>query len=228
MSQTNGAAGGAVVVFDPSKFQATVANMAKGAGSRVGFLKMSKAGEWSFGTDEEPVGPEDHVYVDPMGFVHGWQCWADTEVPGVQAALLDDVVVPMFDPLPAKPEKVPDTGRGWSEMRGLSCLLGSEKLVYSTTSVGGLNAIATLAEDYAKQFAKNPKKMIAVVSLLNDSYKHKNKTYGKIYTPVLSVVDWVDQLPEVNAMPHPPKLPPLPAKKAPAKKAPMKAAKKGA
>jgi hypothetical protein len=142
--------------------------MAKGATVRVGFLKMSKAGEWSYGTDETPLGEDDHVYVDPMGFVHGWQCWADTELPGVSSALLDDVVVPMFEPLPPKPEKIPETGRNWAEMRGLSCLLGSEKLVYSTTSVGGLNAMAILAEEYAKQFLKNPKKMIAVVNLRED------------------------------------------------------------
>jgi hypothetical protein len=227
MSQTNGAAGGAVVVFDASKFQAAVVNMAKGASARVGFLKMGKDGAWSYGTDEHPVGEDDHIYVDPMGFVHGWQCWADTDIPGVQAALLDDVVKPMFEPLPERPAQIPETGRPWTEMRGLSCMLEGEKLVYSTTSVGGLNAMASLAEEYAKQFHKNPKKMIAVISLQTDSYKHKNKTYGKIYTPVLSVVDWVDQLPEVNAMPKP-SLPPLPAKKAPAKKAPVKAAKKGA
>jgi hypothetical protein len=204
----------AVVAFDASKFAVGIANMAKGATSRVGFLKMGKDGVWCYGADETEVG-EATVLVDPMGFVQGWQCWADTDLPGVSSELLGELVVPMFDELPPRPPKVPENGRPWGELRGLSALLGDLKLTYSTTSVGGCKAVAALAEAIAVQYRKAPTKIIAEVSLTCDSYKHKNKTYGKIFVPVFEVVGWHAKLPE--AATEPVKLAP-PAKKAAAKK----------
>ena len=199
------ATNGSVVKFDPARFQATVANLKKAAASsRVGFLKMDKTGVWSYGTDDEEVTEEDHVFIDPNGFVHGWQCWADTDIKGVQSELLGDEKVPMHEPMPDKPTQVPENGRGWSSMAGMSLMLEGERLVYSTTSVGGLNALAGLAEEYFKQYQKAPGKMIAEVSLSCDSYKHKNKTYGKIYTPVFTVVAWHADLPaEATEAPQP-------------------------
>jgi len=185
-----------VVKFDPTKFAASVANMAKGASARVGFLKMDKTGAWSFGTDEIPVSDDSPVYIDPMGFVHGWQCWADTDIQGVQSELLGEVLAPMFEVLPPRPAQVPENGRGWANLHGMSCIVDGQKLVYSTTSVGGANAIAALAEAYAKQYQKAPDKMIAVANLSSDSYKHKNKTYGRIYVPMIEIVGWVSKLPE--------------------------------
>jgi len=187
---------GEIVKFDPAKFAATVLdNMKRAATTRVGFLKMDKTGAWSYGTDETAVGEDDHVFINPNGFVHGWQCWADTDLAGVQSELLGDVIAGMDQPLPDRPGKVPENGRPWGEVRGMSVLLAGEKLVYSTTSVGGLNAFAGLAEEYLAQFHKDPEKMIAEVSLSSDSYKHKNKTYGRIYTPVFTVVKWHKALP---------------------------------
>lgn len=211
-----------VVAFDASKFQVGIANMAKGAVARVAYLKMDKGGSWSFGADEEEVAEDATIFVDPMGFVHGWQCWADTDLPGVQSELLGEEIVPMYEPLPARPEKVPQNGRAWNELRGLSAVLGDQKLVYSTTSVGGCKAVATLAEAILAQYKKAPSKLVAEVSLSSDSYKHKNKTYGKIFVPVFEVVGWHSKLPEVQAAEPTPA--PAPAKKAApaAKKAPAK------
>ena len=211
--------------IDFAKFQVGLANMAKGT-SRLGFLKMDKTGAWSFGQDEVPVGPEDKVYVDPMGFVHGWQCWANTDIPGVDAKMLDEKIVPMFEPLPEKPFQTPENGRPWSELRGMSVALNGQALKYSTTSVGGLNAIASLAEKYAKQFVKDRSKLVAVLSLTCDSYKHPNKTYGKIFTPVLNVVDWVSAVPTTEVAEVTPVAEPVKAVKAAPKKTTAKAARK--
>jgi len=207
---------GEVVKFDASKFAATViTNMKRAASTRVGFLKMGKDGAWSYGSDETEVTEDDHVFVNPNGFVHGWQCWADTDLAGVQSELLGDVIAGMDQPLPDRPAKVPENGRPWGEVRGMSVLLAGEKLVYSTTSVGGLNAFAALAEEYLAQYHRDPEKMIAEVSLSSDSYKHKNKTYGRIYTPVFTIVKWHKDLPAAAAEKP---APVAPAKKVAAKK----------
>ena len=207
--------GGEVIKFDPAKFAANVVTNMKRAGStRVGFLKMGKDGQWSYGTDETEVTEEDHVFIDPNGFVHGWQSWADTDLAGVSSELLGDVIAGMDQPLPDRPAKVPENGRPWSEVRGMSVLLAGEKLVYSTTSVGGINAFAGLAEEYLAQFHADPSRMIAEVSLSCDSYKHKNKTYGRIYTPVFTVVEWHATLPAAATVKAAPELESEPKKRA--------------
>lgn len=216
---------GEVVKFDASKFAAAVVNMAKGSTTRVGFLKMDKTGSWCWGTDEVPVEEDTPVYIDPMGFVHGWQCWANTDLPGVTSELLGEVLAPMYEPMPPRPSQVPENGRGWSELRGLSCIVDGQKLVYSTTSVGGVNAIAALAEEYGKQYKKAPSKMIAVANLSSDSYKHKNKTYGRIYVPIITIVGWTATLPATaeaapeKAAEKPKTKPAAPVKPVPVKKA---------
>jgi hypothetical protein len=67
------------------------------------------------------------------------------------------------------------------------------------------------------QFQRDPEKMIAEVSLSSDSYKHKNKTYGRIYTPVFTVVKWHKALPATAGKP----VVEEPPKKAVAKKIPV-------
>ena len=185
-----------VIQYDPSKFAATVANMGKGGTTRVGFMKMDKTGQWCWGADETPIEEDTPVYIDPMGFVWGWQCWADTDLPGVQSELLGEILAPMHEPMPPRPPQVPENGRGWSEQRGMSCVVDGQKLVFSTTSVGGVNAIKELRDVYKAQYEKAPTKMIAVANLSSDSYKHKNKTYGRIYVPIITIVGWLAALPQ--------------------------------
>ena len=212
-----------VVAFDPTKFAAGIANMKKGAAPRVGFLKMSKDGEWSYGTDDTVVGEDDLVYIDPNGFVHGWQLWANTDLPGVSSELLGEVLVPMHEALPPMPTNhpAPQKGGEWKQLLGFSAVLGDIKLVYTTTSYGGKAAFGAMAEEFGKHLAKTTKTPIAVVSLSSESYKHKK--YGKLYNPVLTVVDWVATLPVVAEAP-----PPAPAPKALPKPAAKKAAAKRA
>lgn len=213
VTKPNGA-GGAVTKFDPAKYNAMSTNLVKSGAPRVDFLKMDKTGEWVYGQDETPVEPEDRAYIDPNGFVHGWQCWANTDLDGVSAALLGTEMVPMDEPLPDRPAKIPENGRAWSEAVGMSCVINGIKMVYTTNSVGGRNAFAELGQEYIKQGKRDPSKLIAVVKLESDSYKHKNKTYGRIYVPIITVVEWVADLPAdaVNGQPVEPE--PAPAKKA--------------
>jgi hypothetical protein len=200
--KTNGATAVAVVqsgamqAFDASKFSASVDNMSRvsAAAGRSEFLRMDKSGDWYFGVNDTPVDPEDPIYVDPMGSVHGWQCWADTDRPDVKAAaLLGSEVVPGYEPLPEKPEKVPHTGREWAGMAGLSMLLDGHKLAYTTTALGGLDAVAAISTAMKEQFKIDPTRMVPVINLKSDWYTHKK--WGKTYVPVFDIVDWVSAPP---------------------------------
>jgi hypothetical protein len=59
---------------------------------------------------------------------------------------------------------------------------------YTATSVGGRNAIQKIANAIADQLEADPSKPVALVTLGKETYQHKQ--YGKIFTPVMTVVGW--------------------------------------
>ena len=80
---------------------------------------------------------------------------------------------------------------------------------YITTSVGGRRAVQTLAVAIAQQVEKDQSKPVAIVRLGKDHYTHKS--YGRIYTPVFEVLEWVsmdgeadEAAPEAEAAPAAP------------------------
>jgi hypothetical protein len=74
----------------------------------------------------------------------------------------------------------------------LKCLSGSDKDMearYTVTSVGGKKAVQALAVAIAEQVEKDQSKPVPVVRLKKDHYTHKS--YGRIYTPVFEIVEFV-------------------------------------
>jgi hypothetical protein len=74
----------------------------------------------------------------------------------------------------------------------LKCVSGEDKDMearFSTTSVGGKRAVQVLALAIATQVEKDQTKPVPVVRLKKEHYTHKS--YGRIYTPVFEVVEWV-------------------------------------
>jgi hypothetical protein len=60
---------------------------------------------------------------------------------------------------------------------------------YSTTSVGGKRAVQQLGLAIATQVEKAPDRPVPVITLSKDSYQHKS--YGRVFTPVFEVQEWV-------------------------------------
>jgi hypothetical protein len=74
----------------------------------------------------------------------------------------------------------------------LKCISGEDKDMetrFSTTSVGGKRAVQVLALAIATQVEKDQSKPVPVVRLKKEHYTHKS--YGRIYTPVFDIVEWV-------------------------------------
>jgi hypothetical protein len=74
----------------------------------------------------------------------------------------------------------------------LKCISGEDtglECRFTATSVGGKKAVQELAIALAHQVDKDPSKPVPVVVLKKDHYQHKS--YGRIYTPVFEVVEWV-------------------------------------
>lgn len=153
----------------------------------VVILKMDKTGHWVFGADQTEVEPDATWAVNPFSFVHGFIAWGDGEV-------LGEKMTSVSQPLPEMDAAPANAKRGWETQVGMSlkCLSGEDKDMearFSSTSVGGKRAVQTLAVAIANQVEADQSKPVPVVRLKKDHYSHKS--YGKIYTPVFEIVEWV-------------------------------------
>ena len=153
----------------------------------VVILKMDKTGHWVFGADQTEVEDDSLWAINPFSFVHGFIAWGDGEVLGEKMASVSQ-------PLPVLDEAPPQAKKGWESQVGMSlkCISGDDKGMearYTTTSVGGKRSVQTLAVALADQVEKDQTKPVAVVRWKKDHYAHKS--YGKIYTPVFEIVEWI-------------------------------------
>ena len=153
----------------------------------VVILKMDKTGHWVFGADQTEVEADATWAINPFSFIHGFIAWGDGEV-------LGEKMVSVSQPLPEMEAAPAGAKRGWETQVGMSlkCLSGEDKDMearFSSTSVGGKRAVQTLAVAIANQVEADQTKPVPVVRLKKDHYSHKS--YGKIYTPVFEIVEWV-------------------------------------
>ena len=150
-------------------------------------LKMDKTGHWVFGADQTEVEDEALWAINPFSFIHGFIAWGDGEV-------LGEKMVGVSEPLPDQDIAPQGAKRGWETQIGMSlkCTTGEDKDMearFTTTSVGGKRAVQTLGVAIATQVEKDQTKPVAIVRLKKDHYQHKS--FGKIYTPVFEIVEWV-------------------------------------
>ena len=150
-------------------------------------LKMDKTGHWVFGADQTEVEDDATWAINPYSFVHGFIAWGDGEVLGEKMASVTQPL-PELDAAPAGAK------RGWEMQIGmaLKCRTGEDKDMearFTATSVGGKKAVQALGIAIATQVDKDPSKPVPIVRLKKDHYVHKS--YGRIYTPVFEVVEWV-------------------------------------
>jgi len=158
-----------------------------GGGDSAAILKMDKTGHWVFGADQTEVEDGSTWAVNPFSFVHGYIAWGDGEV-------LAEKMVPVNEPLPELDPAPPQAKRGWELQVGMSlkCTSGDDaglEVRYSVTSVGGKRAVQKLALDIAAQVEADQAKPVPAVKLKKDHYTHKS--YGRIFTPVFEVVNWL-------------------------------------
>jgi len=150
-------------------------------------LKMDKTGHWVFGADQTEAEDDSVWAVNPFSFVHGYIAWGDGEVLAEKMASVAEPL-PETDPAPAGAK------RGWEMQVGMSlaCTNGEDEGMqarYAATSVGGKKAVQALAIAIAEQVDKDPAKRVPLVVLKKEHYQHKS--YGRIFTPVFEIVNWV-------------------------------------
>ena len=162
--------------------------------SSTSIIKMDRTGHWVFGADQTEAESDSTWAVNPFSFVHGFIAWGDGEV-------LAEKLVPVTEPLPELEAAPPGAKKGWEPQTGLSlkCISGEDtgmEARFTTTSVGGRKAVQILAVEIATQVDKDQGKPVPIVKLGKDHYTHKS--YGRIYTPVFEVVEWVSMTGEAD------------------------------
>lgn len=150
-------------------------------------LKMDKTGHWVYGADQTEIDRESTWAVNPLSFVHGYIAWGEGEV-------LGEHMFPIHEELPEMDPPPPNAKRGWESQFGVSlkCLSGDDKNVearFATTSVGGKKAMQSLALRVSDQLTTDAEKPVPLVKLGSDHYQHKS--YGRVFTPVFEIIDWI-------------------------------------
>ncbi len=158
-------------------------------------IKMDKTGHWVFGADQTEVEDDSLWAINPFSFVHGFIAWGDGEV-------LGEKMVPVAEPLPEVGAAPSAAKRGWETQVGMSlkCIKGEDvgmEARYNVTSVGGKRAVQELAVAIATQVDADQTKPVPVVRLKKEHYQHKS--YGRIYTPIFDIVEFVSMEAEPEA-----------------------------
>ena len=161
----------------------------------VTIIKMDRTGHWVFGADQTEIEDDSTWAVNPFSFVHGYIAWGDGEV-------LAEKMGSVSQPLPELEVAPPGAKKGWETQVGFSmkCLDGADKdmeVRYTATSVGGKKAVQALAVAIATQVEKDQSKPVPIVQLGKEHYTHKS--YGRIYTPLFAIKEWVGMDGEAKA-----------------------------
>ena len=165
------------------------------------FIEMTKQGEWLYGADDTEADAASEWVVNTASFFVGFQAWdEDGELLGEETALVTEHPIIKAD--------LDDVGAPWKPMIGfqLLAIAGADKgtqAIYGTTSKGGIKAVNQLMKELVNRVkaGKHNGKLTPVIGLENDSYKHKK--YGKIFTPVLEVIDWISDMVSDEPEPEP-------------------------
>jgi hypothetical protein len=153
------------------------------------FRSREDNGIWCFGQKRTRVEEGSLWAFNPASFKWGWICFSEAN------KRLGERMVSISQPKPDITE-LPDKGAEWQEQMtvDLKCVDGTDATVevtFVSTTIGGNQALCGLIETIRDRLNSNQhgRKIVPVVRLEKSSYQHSQ--YGRVWTPVLTVVDWM-------------------------------------
>lgn len=195
------ATGGALAAANAlkGKLQKAKASIPDVQGSQ--YLRFLQDGDWVFGQENEGVLPEDKVAVNTLSIKTGWSCWTDRPGKGAKNDNLGEMMVPLGadaiakSDLPVKRDASDNNAIcEWREQFSVDMMIltgpnKGKQVHYKTTSVGGMGAMNAMLDQVMLQLDEDPANIVPVVSLGSDHYNHKK--WGRTYTPVIKIKDWM-------------------------------------
>lgn len=161
-------------------------------------LRLTKQGIWVFGADSEVMKKGTLLVGSPASLQSGYIAWWEGKIEGekMQQISLGPVDPATLGPVNSggiPPGKKAPSGRGWENQASIDLITQADvplSLIYKSSSLGGMKALLTLAGEIAYGMSENPQRCYPVIELDTDSYIHKE--FGEVFTPVLSIVSWLD------------------------------------
>ena len=152
-------------------------------------FKREGGGVWSYGQQRIVVEDGSSWAVNPLTFKRGYIAFSnDNKVAGER-------LVPVSQPMPDITE-LPDVGFTWTEQWSVcaKCTDGTDaglEVIYKPTTTGGVSAVASLIDAVRDRLnsGRHDGKVSPIVRLEKSSYQHGQ--YGKVWTPLLPIVDWM-------------------------------------
>ena len=152
-------------------------------------FKREGSGIWSFGQKRTVVEDGSRWAVNPTTFKRGYICFGNNN------KVLGESLLSISREMPNLAE-LPDKGFPWSEQWtvNLKCIDGTDagtEVTYKPTTTGGIQAVAGLIEQIRDRLNDDQHggRVSPIVLLKKDSYLHPQ--YGKVWTPTLTIVDWM-------------------------------------
>ena len=175
-----------------------------GSGFIVGELLKFSKGDWLAGAENREIADGTKMVVAMDTLIIGWQRWQDQRPVGYRMGLLiEGFVPPLREDLGDNDESLweqDDDGnaRDPSQMTNYVQLVDPENrdaiFTFTTSSKGGLNAVAKLCREYGRAREKEQREeQYPLIRLDSGSYAHRDRSLGRIKFPQFNIVGWVDK-----------------------------------
>lgn len=172
------------------------------SGNRIigDLLKFSK-GDWLVGREGDEVAIGTRYVANVLDLKVGYMKWVDGKpVENRMGRVMDRFMPPVRSSLGDTDEEEWETDQDgnprdpWQLTNTLILKAddSDELFTFSTSSKGGIGAIGKLAGEFGKHMRARPNEL-PIIALDVDSYKHSDKSRGRIKVPVLKVVGWTDK-----------------------------------
>jgi len=152
------------------------------------FKSREDSGTWGFGQRHTIPEADSRWAINPSTFKYGAICFNGNKV-------VDERLVPISQPKPVITE-MPDTGFPWQEewAVNMKCTNGADagvEVIFKATTDGALKAVVLIVDQVRDRIngGQHDGKIVPIVLLEKDSYPHPQ--YGKVWVPVLTIVDWM-------------------------------------
>jgi hypothetical protein len=173
-------------------------------------LKFSK-GDYVAGENSDPVPLGTRFVANMDSLMAGWIKWADNRpVEHLMEAVAKGAIIPSRNTLGDNDQdawELDENGKPrdpWQKANYI-LLLAEDGAVeddravsdpthglytFTASSQGGLDAVAKVCQSYNLDMRRQRPDMYPVIELGADSYLHRNRAFGRIKKPLLTVVDW--------------------------------------
>lgn len=165
----------------------------------VGTLIKFTKGDWVKGEDMEDVEVGTKFVANMDHLLVGWiKWWENKPVEQIMGPVAEGFQPPRRNTLGDEDEdewEVDETsGKPRDPWQFSNYLImknvdDDELFTFATSSRGGLGAVGEMCKHYGKEMRSRPDDY-PIIEIGTSSYQHQNKQYGRIYVPILKVVDW--------------------------------------